>query len=167
MKPDWMKVCSGINCDVCKSRKNKGSGDCLKFNQTKKETKKENTMSKIEGFPTSNELRKVRINGHEDEYLCTINEDGSLHNAYSCEEKAEVGDFKKYIRALNIGKVEDVIVSPKLSCTIKTLTKDEKITYDTLLARMNEAIIYAGSYWENEVFTKITTGKYQTWEDRD
>ena len=31
-KPDWMKVCSGINCDSCKSRKNKGKGDCLDFN---------------------------------------------------------------------------------------------------------------------------------------
>jgi len=32
MKPDWMKVCSGINCDVCKSRHNHGEGNCLKFN---------------------------------------------------------------------------------------------------------------------------------------
>lgn len=31
-KPDWMKQCSGENCDVCTSRHNKGTGDCLEFN---------------------------------------------------------------------------------------------------------------------------------------
>ena len=117
-------------------------------------------MSEIKGFPTSDELRKVRVHGHEDEYLCVVEEDGKLHNAYLCSETVGHQDLRDYLRALNIGKVEDIVVSSQSACTIKTLTKDEKITYNSLLARMNEAIIYAESYWENEVFTKILTGKY-------
>ncbi|MFH1630364.1 MAG: hypothetical protein ABIE47_16805 [Pseudomonadota bacterium] len=117
-------------------------------------------MSGIKGFPTSDELRKVRVYGHEDEYLCVVEKDGKLHNAYLCSKAVEQRDFRDYLRALNIGRVEDIIVSSKSACTIKTLTKDEKITYSSLLARMNEALIYAESYWVNEVFTKILTGKY-------
>jgi hypothetical protein len=37
MKPDWMKRCSGDNCDVCLS--DKGIGDCLEYNSI--ETKDE------------------------------------------------------------------------------------------------------------------------------
>lgn len=36
IKPEWMKRCSGINCDVCESRREKGSGECLKFNATER-----------------------------------------------------------------------------------------------------------------------------------
>lgn len=39
-KPEWMKTCSGINCDVCKSRSEKGQGECLEFNnEPEKNTK--------------------------------------------------------------------------------------------------------------------------------
>jgi hypothetical protein len=41
-KPDWMKRCSGINCDVCTSRKNKGAGNCLEFNIKEEELDLEN-----------------------------------------------------------------------------------------------------------------------------
>lgn len=118
-------------------------------------------MSRVEGFPSSTEIKKVRIGGQNDEYLCVLNEDKTLLQlAYLCKGQAESDDFRNYIRALNIGRTEEISINGMVSFTSRTLTQAEVVSYDTLLARMNEARIYAGHYWENEVFTKILTGKY-------
>lgn len=116
-------------------------------------------MSRVNGFPSSEEIKKVRIGNQENEYLCIV-ENAQLKNAFSCKDKVDKSDFPYYLRAFNVGKIEDITLGGASTFTMKSLTKDEKISYDALLARINEAKIYADHYWENEVFTKILTGSY-------
>ncbi len=116
-------------------------------------------MSDIEGFPTADEVKKVRIGSQKDEYLCCI-EGNELRHALRCDEAVEETDLQKYVMALNVGKVEDIIVGGQKNFSIKSLTKIEKTVYTSLISKMRETKIYAGHYWENEVFTKLLTGKY-------
>ena len=112
-------------------------------------------------FPKADDLRKVRIAGSHDEYLCELDLEGScLRLALLCKGDADEEDLKRYLLLVNIGKVEDVQFNVQTPYTSKCLTKAEKILYTFNLNSMNEAVIYAIHYWENEVFTKIISGSY-------